>query len=308
MRLLSVLLFLGFNASMVYAVENNKKIEPIKMVKHDEKNKVDLYEATNLYVANVLDPASDMNHVFSNFNASLVDGLQPVSEVYASDYLIPIRWPLKAASNVLNNVKELGVGTVSNLLVGDFDEAGISVLRFLVNATMGLGGILPMADTLAEAPVSDAKSIDNMSIDQKILYPLRSDVTELKKPAIDSFSQVFHEWGFGCGIYVVFPVLGGQTTQQVLGTIAETPLRPETFVKPIILVRMAGNIDTALTQINALKPFLKDIDLSDDDGKRQFYNLARLSVLNANKCYTEKDVREYAEEEGLDIEEDDLDL
>ncbi len=89
-------------------------------------------------VAEPNDPLEGLNRITSGFNRILrrfiidpiVDGYQAITPDEVQE----------AVSNVVSNLTE-PVTVVSSLLQGDFDNAGTATGRFLVNTTIGLGGM-----------------------------------------------------------------------------------------------------------------------------------------------------------------------
>jgi phospholipid-binding lipoprotein MlaA len=262
---------------------------------------IDIYEARDRYIVKVLDPYADINRVISDFNAEVYDVVATPASYYTnSPYMIPIRWPLKAAYNLMSNVGELTVGTVSNVITGEFADAGRNVGRSLTNFATS-GGLYDVATTLSEAPVTDAKALEQMGPLDTLNNAIRSDVASLHKPKLSSFDDVFRSWGFGCGVYLVFPLLGPGTSRELMGKVAQMPLEPETYVQPLVLVRMAASIHDGLDKVERAKPLLQDYDLSTEDGKEQYYNLLRSAILSSNQCIDDAAVKQQAQEEGLEV-------
>ncbi len=270
-----------------------------------QTHQVDIYEARELYIVKVLDPYADVNRVISDFNANVYQIVKKPATFYStSPLMIPIRWPLKAAANVLSNVEELAIGTTTNILIGQVGDAGSSLARSLLNM-LALGGMFDVATTLSETPVSDPSALAKMDTIDSITNSIRSEVNVLKKPKVASFDDVFRVWGFGCGVYLVFPLVGPGTGRELVGKVTEMPLQPETYVQPIILVRVASSIHNALEEVNRAKPFLQDYNLSTKQGKEQYYNLLRTAILNQNQCVDDANVKTEAEKEGLQVTDED---
>ena len=91
-------------------------------------------------------------------------------------------------SNVLVNLSSL-ITIPNNILQGQFKTAGINTGRFIVNTTVGILGIIDVAE--------------------KMNFP------EYNK---EDYGQTFGAWGIGPGCYVVLPVLGPSTVRDAAGS------------------------------------------------------------------------------------------
>ena len=93
-------------------------------------------------------------------------------------------------SNVLVNLSSL-ITIPNNILQGQFKAAGINTGRFIVNTTVGVLGLIDVAE--------------------KMNFP------EYEK---EDYGQTFGVWGVGAGCYVVLPVLGPSTVRDAFGSFA----------------------------------------------------------------------------------------
>ena len=121
------------------------------------------------------------------FNEAL-DGLifKPVANVYR-------KFPPQiksGVSNSLNNLSNL-VTIPNNLLQGDFALAGVNTGRFLVNSTLGILGLVDVAQYVG--------------------------MVEYKK---EDYGQSLAKLGVGPGCYVVLPVLGPSTARDAVASTA----------------------------------------------------------------------------------------
>ena len=91
-------------------------------------------------------------------------------------------------SNALENLSSL-VTIPNNILQGQFKTAGINTGRFIINTTVGVLGVIDMAE--------------------KMNFP------EYEK---EDYGQTFGVWGIGAGCYVVLPVLGPSTVRDTFGS------------------------------------------------------------------------------------------
>lgn len=94
-------------------------------------------QTTNVAEENT-DPLEDINRFTSGFNRVLRDALiDPLVDGY--QYVVPDDFQ-HGISNIFSNLTE-PVTAVSSLLQGDTENAGAASKRFLVNSTVGIGGI-----------------------------------------------------------------------------------------------------------------------------------------------------------------------
>jgi phospholipid-binding lipoprotein MlaA len=135
----------------------------------------------------VNDPLEPINRVTLEFNQQLDDWvIRPTAKVYEAVVPPPVR---QVVSNVFGNLADLWSGT-NNLLQGKPRDAGSDTLRFLINSTVGLGGIVDVASDFG-----------------------------LPKHKED-FGQTLGRWGFPEGPYLVLPLFGPSTLRDAVGTFA----------------------------------------------------------------------------------------
>ena len=295
----SSIVLLIFSCSLrLNAVLPESSVKP-RLIQH--KQEIDIYEARDLYIVEVLDPMISLNKIISNFNAETYRFIEKPASFYKdSPYMIPLRWPLNITSNVISNIGELSIGTTSNLLTGDFKGAGFSLARSLINL-LALGGMIDLATTLSEAPITDANVVENMDPLEIVHNSMRANIKSLRQPEIQSFDDVFKSWGFGCGVYLVFPLVGPGTGRELLGKVAEIPLQPDTYIQPIILLRIASSVHNGLSDAVRAKAFLQDFNLASPEGKAQYYNLLRTAILSRSQCIRDTEVIDSAKKQGYSV-------
>lgn len=283
------------------AVGSQKAAKTSKPVLIRKTETMDIYEARDRYIVKVLDPYADFNKLISDFNAEVYQVIDEPADFYRnSDVMLPLRWVLGAVSNILDNVTELTVGTTSNLLSGKFEDAGISTARALVNFSTS-AGMYDVATVLSTETVTDPSAILAMNPLQQLENSMRSDVKSLRKPKITNLSDTFHEWGFGCGLYMVAPLMGPSTGRDMAGKLAQIPLDPETYVQPMIIVRAASGIHSGLMEAARAKNFLKEYNLSTAEGKAEYYRLLRTAILSSHQCLDDEVIKKDAAERGIEI-------
>tara|TARA_Y100001980_G_C14541912_1_gene320079 strand:- start:1167 stop:1964 length:798 start_codon:yes stop_codon:yes gene_type:complete len=98
----------------------------------------------------------------------------------------PVR---SGASNALGNLSNV-VTIPNNVLQGDLKNAGVNSLRFLINSTLGIGGLFDVASYYG-----------------------------LEKREKEDYGQTLGTWGVSEGCYFVLPVLGPTTVRDSMGSI-----------------------------------------------------------------------------------------
>ncbi|MDC0205394.1 VacJ family lipoprotein [Pelagibacteraceae bacterium] len=117
---------------------------------------------------------------------------KPISKGYRA-LPVPVR---KGTGNVLSNLRSL-LTFSNNVLQGDFNEAGKTAGRFVLNTTVGVLGIWDPATALG-----------------------------LEKGGKEDFGQTMGVWGAKPGCYFVLPVLGPTTTRDAVGIVGNVFLDP----------------------------------------------------------------------------------
>ncbi len=149
----------------------------------------------------VADPLQDLNRVFFAFNDVLyLHALQPASRAY--QFLVP-DFMQQGISNFFSNLS-YPQRLANNLLQGNLVRAGQESVAFLLNSLIGMGGLLEPA---REIPV---------------LQP---------KPPKQDLGLTLGKWGFGSGIYLVWPVIGPSTMRDSLGMFGDRYLDPLYYIE-----------------------------------------------------------------------------
>lgn len=168
--------------------------------------------------SDIFDPAEAKNRDIHAFNKSLDKNvLRPVSQGYGQAVPRPIR---KGISNFANNLDLPGM-VVNDLLQLKLADAAANTGRFLLNTTVGIGGLLD--------PASEVQ-----------LYARETD-----------FGETLHVWGVSEGGYVELPVLGPSTERDTVGKIVDVAANPLRMIVPrdvLIANTVAGVGDTVNTR------------------------------------------------------------
>ena len=136
--------------------------------------------------SNIKDCFEGLNRATFAFNQGLVGILfEPVAKAYR---VLPS--PIRSGfSNSLNNLSNL-VTIPNNILQGDFKQAGVNTGRFVVNTTVGLLGLIDVAEQIG--------------------------FSEYIK---EDYGQSLGTAGVGPGCYLVLPVLGPSTVRDTAGSV-----------------------------------------------------------------------------------------
>ncbi len=131
------------------------------------------------------DPLEGFNRGVWGFNRAVDKvALKPVASVYRTITPRPAR---RGLSRVLSNLSE-PFSAINALLQGKPDRAGNSLKRFLINTTIGVGGLADHATGMGY------------------------------KPTPEDFGQTLAVWGFKKSDYLVLPILGPSTLRDGIGT------------------------------------------------------------------------------------------
>ncbi|UNK48301.1 MlaA family lipoprotein [Lysobacter sp. S4-A87] len=141
----------------------------------------------------IYDPWEKYNRKMHSFNNAIDRGVaRPLARGYVKVVPRPFRLGI---SNFFNNLGQ-PVSAVNALLQGKPKQAGQSLGRFILNTTLGIGGIFD--------PASDAK------------LPNRGE----------DFGQTLGVWGWKRSRYVELPLFGPRTLRDSLGMVGDAPLSP----------------------------------------------------------------------------------
>ena len=160
----------------------------------------------------IADPLEPWNRFWFEFNdVLLLDVAKPVYKGYETVTPKMVRTGL---SNFWHNLR-MPVRFINRLLQGEFAMAVIELDRFIVNTTLGLGGLVSYNEQL------------------KPLVPFEEYGAD--------FGNTLRKWGFGEGCYIVWPFLGPSTVRDSFGMGGDYVSSPLFWgVEPV------GKVDTAV--------------------------------------------------------------
>lgn len=138
--------------------------------------------------------------------------LRPLAVGYR--YVTPsgIRWRI---GNMSDNLYE-PISMINSFLQGEFTQGMTNFWRFVINTTVGLGG---MHDVAATAGL---------------------------QPRHEDFGQTLAVWGVGSGPYIVLPILGPSNLRDTTGKVADWFMDPVNYA-----LRNDGDTDWALYSVRA---------------------------------------------------------
>ena len=143
------------------------------------------------------DPLEGMNRKVHAFNEGFDEFLlMPATQGYKAITPRPVELGLR---NAFANLLYPRV-FLSYFLQGEPGKGIEGMTRFIMNSTFGMGGLIDVSDGMG-----------------------------LEKQEND-FGQVFADWGFGSGPYIVAPFLGSYTMRQALGDVAASPTNATFYI------------------------------------------------------------------------------
>jgi phospholipid-binding lipoprotein MlaA len=158
------------------------------------------------------DPLEQQNRAMHEVNKALDrNAVRPVARAYGDVVPGPGR---TAIANIGSNVA-LPSNIVNGLLQADLPSASTNTARFLINTTVGIGGLLDPATAIGV---------------------LRDD---------KDFGETLHRWGVGEGNYVELPVIGPTTERDLAGMLVDVFLNPLRFILPDVEANWATGFQIA---------------------------------------------------------------
>lgn len=144
------------------------------------------------------DPLKPVNRVTSTMNKVMQDVvLTPASKAYVT---VTPEFVQTGIHNFFSNLTE-PIVIINDLLQGKFSQSGSDTLRFLVNSTIGIVGLIDVATRMGLAEHNE------------------------------DFGQTMAVWGVPTGPYLVVPLLGPSTFRDALGSWADSAANPLAIYK-----------------------------------------------------------------------------
>jgi len=165
------------------------------------------------------DPWEGTNRAFYNFNDAIDRNFfTPVAKGYVKVTPQPVR---SGVTKFFDNVGYINV-IANDLLQGKLGDFASDTGRFVVNSTVGIGGLFDPA-------------------------------TSLGMPAHDEdLGQTLGVWGAGEGRYLVLPLMGPSSLRDVPGVGTSIALSPLTYLNPIVTIPL-GVVNAVNARANLLE-------------------------------------------------------
>lgn len=145
------------------------------------------------------DPFEPFNRAMFTFNDRMYFWvLKPTLEVYVK--LVP-EWGRRGIDNFFRNIMT-PISFVSNLLQLRFHAAATDLARFVLNSTLGVGGLVDFAGKHAGLERTD-----------------------------EDIGQALGRYGLGHGFYIVWPVLGPSSLRDTIGMVGDVFLNPMNYLE-----------------------------------------------------------------------------
>jgi phospholipid-binding lipoprotein MlaA len=174
------------------------------------------------------------NHVFNYFTRHVAHGYK---SVIPDEMRVAIR-------NVFDNIS-MPINLVSSLLQGNIDKSGRVVGRFLINSTVGLGGIFDVADGEFDL-----------------------------KPVNENMTQALGYHGVPSGPYIVIPFMGSSSVRNLVGRTADIFLNPAFLLSAPVLVNASLAGAKKVNETSFLVKIKKELDersIDEYESVRDFY-------------------------------------
>ena len=165
------------------------------------------------------DPLESYNRTMYKINDTVDRAiLKPVAQGY--DFVVP-GLVKTGISNFFSNLGEVVI-VVNDLLQGKGTQAVSDTGRFLMNSTIGLGGLLDIA-----TPAGLAKHNED-------------------------FGQTLGTWGVGPGPYLILPLLGSSTVRDTAALPIDGQFKYPSYVSDVPARNSAYAVDAVATRANLL--------------------------------------------------------
>ncbi|HTO83387.1 MAG TPA: VacJ family lipoprotein [Methylomirabilota bacterium] len=173
------------------------------------------------------DPLEPMNRYFFEVNYAADELLfKPLAGWY---YVALPNFAQDGIRNALRNLRT-PVILANDLFQGETDRAGTTFGRFLVNSTLGVGGLFDIASRMG------------MEFHD------------------EDFGQTLAVHGVGEGPYLMLPLFGPSNPRDLAGTVVDTFLNPLTYVGIFTDVKNVGLATTGLSLLDERARNLKTLD------------------------------------------------
>ena len=186
--------------------------------KNETENNIDEFEEefSEQETDDIIDPLSGYNRVMTSFNDTLMMHLFiPVSEAYATILPQPLRLGL---SNAIDNI-QFPIRFANNLLQGKFQNSSDELERFIINSTVGVGGLIDVASDYMTTPIPAHE---------------------------EDFGQTLGHYGVGSGFHIVLPFIGPSNVRDLVGLTVDGYASPLVNVRGLENYKIPQNLDQSI--------------------------------------------------------------
>ncbi|MFU8788287.1 MAG: VacJ family lipoprotein [Methylobacter sp.] len=166
------------------------------------------------------DPWEGWNREVQGFNDDFDSAIiKPVARGYSS--VVP-EFVNDGLGNFFSNLNDIGV-TVNDLLQFKMEQGGMDASRFLINTTVGVGGLIDVA-AMMDLPKHN-----------------------------EDFGQTLGFWGVPAGDYLVVPFLGASSPRELVGVVGDALMNPLTYS---FVFAGSGTLFRAISAANSPRQFV----------------------------------------------------
>lgn len=221
----------------------------------------------------IADPLEPFNRGVTQLNKGLdIVILDPLAKGYNA--ILP-EFVRNAIGNFLTNLRA-PLYFANNLLQGDVGGAGVTAARFVMNSTIGLGGLIDVAAK---------QGLNHESED---------------------FGQTLAVWGLGDGFYIVWPVFGPSSLRDSIGMGVDAfadPVRIVTFDEGEEWIYYTRNGVEALHEKAKVVDVISDLRENSLDyysAIKSIYEQRRIALIHDNSYDVSKSQSNYDEYDEYD--------
>lgn len=150
-------------------------------------------DPNSAYKSSLSDPIEPLNRGIFAFNNALdLVIIGPLAKIYNAVFPGFVK---DSVQSFMRNLKSPLI-IANSLLQGDISNAGVATARFIINTTVGIGGLVDVASK------------------QGLNY------------RAEDFGQTLATWGLGEGMYIVLPVIGPSSLRDTAGLAVDTIADP----------------------------------------------------------------------------------
>src|SRR5579859_4007904 len=173
------------------------------------------------------DPLEPMNRGIFDFNDWLYEnGLTPAAKVYRA--IVP-RWGRDRVADFLANLKT-PVILINDMLQGNATRGGVTLVRFVLNSTFGVGGIMDVATPMG----------------------IPGHVADV--------GETLAVWGAGEGFYLVLPLFGPSDLRDGIGLGIESTLDPLSYYLADNHMRWLSTTRFLVSGLSAYEAYMDNLE------------------------------------------------